>query len=406
MKYLILVGDGMGDYPINELDGRTPLEAARTPFMDALCRQGELFLTQTVPEGYPPGSDVANLSLAGYDPAKYYTGRAPLEAAAMGISLAPDETAFRCNLVTLSGDTPATTSMVDFSAEHIKTEEAAELISALNAACTGERFRFHAGVSYRHLLIVKGELPDLQTVPPHDYIEKNVGEFYSAYFNAEDWGELMKTSREILASHAVNRERKQQGLLPATSIWPWGEGKMPDMPTLQERFNITGSMISAVDLLKGIGVNAGLNVINVAGATGFLDTNYAGKAQAALDSLEQEDLVFVHVEAPDESGHQGSIPNKLQAIEDFDEKIVGAIIDGLKQRNTDFRAIVTMDHYTPIALRTHTTDAVPTLLYDSTAVENGSNLTFSERSTKTGDSIELLPNGHELICKLLQTPCS
>lgn len=400
MKYLILVGDGMGDYPLSELDGKTPLEAARTPRMDELCRNGELFLTNTVPDGYPPGSDVANMSLMGYDPEVYYTGRAPLEAAAMNIQLAADETAFRCNLVTLDHKDNQSATMADFSAGHITTEEAKELMDALQEECGGDRFTFYPGVSYRHLLVVKGELPELITVPPHDHIEKDISQFRKDYFRHQSWLDLLTKAEDILANHPVNLKRKEKGLLPASSIWPWGEGKMEVMPTLKERFGITGSMISAVDLLKGLGVNGGLNVINVPGATGFLDTNYQGKAQAALDSLLDQDFVFVHVEAPDESGHQGSIPNKLQAIEDFDEKIVSYIINGLQESGEDFRVVVTMDHFTPISLRTHTLDHVPTLLFDSRQDSQGSNLPFNEKSTQT-DGIETLHNGHELIDKLL-----
>ncbi len=406
MKYLILVGDGMGDYPLADLEGKTPLEVANTPEMDALCRKGELFLTHTVPNGYSPGSDVANLSLIGYDPVQYYTGRAPLEAASMGVSLEPDETAFRCNLVTLKKNSEVDVEMVDFSADHISTAEAAELIETLNDECDRTRYTFYPGVSYRHLLIVRGQFAQMEVVPPHDYIEKDVSSFFSVYFEEANWAALMKLAEEIFAEHPVNLKRLEKGLLPANSIWPWGEGKMPTMPTLTSRFDITGSMISAVDLLKGIGVNAGLNVINVPGATGFIDTNYAGKAQAALDALEKEDFVFVHVEAPDECGHQGSIPNKIKAIEDFDEKIVGAIINGLRQREESFRAVVTMDHFTPISIRSHTTDPVPALLYDSTEVNSGSELTFCEKSTNNNSGIEILHKGHELINKLLLKPYS
>jgi len=404
MKYLILVGDGMGDYPLDKLDGKTPLEVANTPAMDALCQKGEFFLTNTVPDGYPPGSDVANLSLMGYDPTTYYTGRAPLEAAAMGISLAPDETAFRCNLVTLGHNSEVDTTMHDFTAGHIATEEAGELISALNHECDRTRFSFYPGVSYRHLLIVKGDLPGFTTVPPHDYIEQNVHPHYSAYTDDANWAALIKMAEEVFASHPVNIKRKAKKQLPATAIWPWGEGKMPVMPSLAEKFAITGTMISAVDLLKGIGVYGGLSIVNVPGATGFIDTNYEGKAQAALDALTQQDFVFVHLEAPDESGHQGSIPNKIKAIEDFDSKIVDHITSDLLNHNQAFRVIVTMDHFTPISLRTHTSDLVPTLLYDSREKNSGSNCTFSEKSAKNYPNIEILENGYELVNRLFQKP--
>ncbi len=405
MKHLILIGDGMGDHPIADLQGRTPLEAAHTPMMDLLCQKGELFLTNTIPEGYPPGSDVANLSLLGYDPAKYYTGRAPLEAASMGITLAVDETAFRCNLVTLNFQENNPVEMVDFSAGHISSEEARQLILALEKECGNTTFHFTPGISYRHLLTVKGELPELKTAPPHDYIDKDVSKFWQSYFSHPDWAELLGKAKEVLTNHPVNLNRVKNGLLPATSIWPWGEGKTPNIPTLYSRFGITGSMISAVDLLKGLGIYAGLNIITVPGATGYIDTNYQGKAQAALNALAKEDFVFVHVEAPDEAGHQGLIKEKIQAIEDFDEKIVRYIIEGLLSRKEEFRAVVAMDHYTPISLRTHTNEPVPTLLYDSREQNKGSGKVFCEKSVNTKDDSILLQDGYKLINKLLETTC-
>ncbi len=409
MKYLILVGDGMGDYPLAELGDRTPLEAAATPAMDALCSKGEFFLTNTIPKGFAPGSDVANLSLMGYDPARYYTGRAPLEAASMGISLSPEETAYRCNLVTLEPGRPNGsngTVMVDFTAGHISSAEAGELIQALESECGNEMFHFYAGVSYRHLLTLNGEPPPLTTVPPHDYIENDVSSFLADYHKHRDWKDLLHNAAKVLAEHPVNLRRTAAGKLPANAIWPWGEGKMPQLPTFPERFGLSGSMISAVDLLKGIGVNAGLNIINVPGATGFIDTNYLGKAQAALQALESEDFVFVHLEAPDEAGHQGSIDNKMKAIEDFDRKIVHYITNELHSRDVDFRAVVTMDHFTPISLRTHTLDPVPTLLYDSRIRNHGPATSFSERSAREIEDIEVLSNGHQLINRLLQQPCT
>ncbi len=404
MKYLILVGDGMGDHPLTELNNTTPLEAAPTPTMDELCKKGELFLTHTVPEGFPPGSDVANLSLLGYSPEKFYTGRAPLEAASMGLSLAPNETAFRCNLVTLEHSPEGKLRMVDFSADHISSEEAHELIEALNAACGNEFFRFHPGISYRHLLTVTDELPGCPTVPPHDYIGKDVTTFWQEYLLNSNWKHLLEKACEILSQHPVNGKRIAAGKQPANAIWLWGEGSMPKMPTLKERFGISGSMISAVDLLKGLGVNAGLSVINIPGATGYIDTNYQGKAQAALDALREQDFAFVHVEAPDEAGHQGSIKDKLQAIEDFDTKIVRPIFKELQERREDFRIVVTMDHYTPIALRTHTSEPVPTLLYDSREPIKGSGKTFCEKSLNNPhlDENKRIRNGYEMIDKLFE----
>lgn len=403
MKYLILVGDGMGDYPLKELGDRTPLEAAKTPMMDELCAKGEFFLNHTVPEGYPPGSDVANMSLMGYDPATYYTGRAPIEAASMGIKLAPDEIAYRCNMVTLDHGEDGEVAMRDFSAGHITNEESHQLIAALEAECSSDTFHFKPGVSYRHLLVYKGEHPGFETVPPHDYIEKDVTEFYNRYLALNDWRELLEKAKVVLESHAVNRARVKQGKNPANLVWLWGEGKMPVVPTLFEKFSITGSMISAVDLLKGLGVLGGLNALNIPGATGYIDTNYAGKAGAAIRSLENEDFVFVHLEGPDEAGHKGSIEDKITAIEDFDSKIVQPIISHLRVGGEDFRVVVTMDHFTPIVLRTHVPDPVPTILYDSRENVSGSGQPFTEKACnaydrKMGNSIS---DGHTMIEKLI-----
>jgi len=386
-----------------ELNNMTPLAAAQTPTLDNLCKKGEIFLTRTVPEGYPPGSDVANLSLLGYRPEKYYTGRAPLEASAMGINLQDDETAFRCNLVTLTRD-QKTTGMVDYSAGHISSEEAKELIEAVQETCGNDMFSFTAGILYRHILIVKGSYPEMDTVPPHDYIEKDVSAPWQRYQKDKQWKELLQKALLVLADHPVNKKRIEEGKNPANGIWLWGEGKLPSMPTLHEKFGISGGLISAVDLLKGLGVNAGLEVIDIPGATGYIDTNYKGKADAALKCLENNDFVFVHVEAPDEAGHRGILKDKLQAIEDFDAKITAPIIRGLEERGEDFRVIATMDHYTPLSLRTHIDNPVPVLLYDSRKTDNGSGLTFSE---KTGDTQGrqpggTLPNGELMLKKLLE----
>lgn len=404
MKYLILVGDGMGDHPVAELDGHTPLEAANTPMMDELCRKGELFLNKTIPDGYPPGSDVANMSLLGYSPALYYTGRSPLEAAAMGVELAPHETAFRCNMVTLEKSTDGRVTMVDFSAGHITNEESHQLIAALEAECSSELFHFHPGVSYRHLMVLGGDHPGIQTVPPHDYIEKDVTEHYGKYLQHPAWREMIEKAEQILATHPVNLKRIEEGRLPANMIWLWGEGKMPSAPSLVDRFAISGSMISAVDLLKGLGVVGGLSVINVPGATGYIDTNYQGKAQAAMDSITDQDFVFVHLEGPDEAGHKGSLEDKLTAIEDFDARIVKPIYDFLVESGEEFRMVVTMDHFTPLAVRTHTLEHVPTILYDSRNTSAGSGRNFNEREAFAHDA-EMkngITDGHTMIEKLLE----
>jgi 2,3-bisphosphoglycerate-independent phosphoglycerate mutase len=404
MKYLILVGDGMGDLPLADLDHRTPLDFAATPMLDNLCQKGRLFLTRTVPEGYPPGSDVANLSLLGYKPEEYYTGRAPLEAASMGIDLAPDETAFRCNLVTLNHQDDGKVQMIDYSAGHISNEESEQLIEALETECATEQFHFKAGISYRHILVVKGDYPAMNPVPPHDYIEKDVSSPWQRYMENPEWQELLSKASNVLAKHPVNQKRAANGQNEANGIWLWGEGKLPSMPTLHERFGIKGSLISAVDLLKGLGVMAGLDILNIPGATGYIDTNYKGKANAALECLKTQDFVFVHVEGPDEAGHQGLMQDKLQAIEDFDAKIVGPIVQGLQDRSEDFRLIATMDHYTPLSLRTHIDTPVPTILYDSREKEEGSGQNFSEvtgneAGKKKGGT---LPDGETMMNLLLQ----
>ncbi|MEJ2057053.1 MAG: cofactor-independent phosphoglycerate mutase [Desulfofustis sp.] len=399
MKYLILVGDGMGDHPIAEIDRRTPLQAAFTPAMDGLCRRAQLFKVATVPPGFHPGSDVANMSLLGYDPARYYTGRAPLEAASMAIDLADDETAFRCNLVTLAQDGEQTT-MVDFSAGHIDSSEAAELIQAIQREYGSGQFRFFPGISYRHLLVAKEPLPVMETVPPHDYIGKDVSGPFKAYRETPEWGPLVAGALRILANHPVNKKRIKQGKLPATSIWPWGSGKMPAMPSLNSRFGISGTMISAVDLLNGLGVCVGLDVARVEGATGYIDTNYEGKAAAALAALKNQDFVFVHLEAPDEAGHQGRLDHKIQAIEDFDKRIVKPITETLSQNDEPFRVVVTMDHFTPLALQTHTSEPVPALLYDSRQDEPRSDQPFDEQLLKDDSRLQAI-TGYNLIDHLL-----
>lgn len=404
MKYILLVGDGMGDLPVPELGNKTPLEAADKPTIDRLARDGEMLLVQTVPEGYLPGSDVANLSLLGYEPEKYYTGRAPLEAASMGVEIGPDEIAFRCNLVTVSRPDPDHLTLLDFSAGHISTQEAAELITTLQQHCGNEYFTFHAGISYRHLLIVKNGFPDLTTVPPHDYMDQDVTPFYNDYLRFAPFRELMEKSEKILADHPVNRKRVEDGKAPANFIWPWGEGRPIGLAPFEKRYGINGSLISAVDLLKGIGISCGLEIINVEGATGYLDTNYEGKAQAALKALEQKDFVLVHVEAPDEAGHQGLAPEKKQAIEDFDARIVKPIAEEMERRGEEFRLVVTMDHYTPISRRTHEDWPVPMLIYDSRGSSRAAGLTYTEANARqaVAENGLHLPSGAAFFAHLLQ----
>jgi proposed homoserine kinase len=379
MKYILLIGDGMGDTPVPALDGRTPLEAAATPAMDRLARKSEMLLVRTVPEGYPPGSDVANLSLMGYEPEQCYTGRAPLEAASLGVDLAPDETAFRCNLVHVNRSNNGRLIMVDYSSDHITTGESRQLIEALQAECGTSRLRFYPGVSYRHLLVYRGDLPaGFATVPPHDHSDQEVTGFFREYWRIEDFPPLLTSAERILADHPVNRERQRQGKRTANFIWLWGEGKRPAMVTMEARFGIRGGLISAVDLLKGLGVFGGLTVIDVPGATGYLDTNYEGKAQAALDVLDKDDFVLVHVEAPDETGHQGLAQEKVRAVADFDRRIVAPIVETMERRGEPFRLAVTMDHYTPIHRRTHEDWPVPVFVYDSRFMAAPSGRTYTE----------------------------
>jgi len=398
MKYIILVGDGMADFPLAELGGKTPLEAAHTPAMDALAMAGQLHTLQTVPDGMAPGSDVANLSLLGYTPERYYTGRAPLEAASLHVPLADNDTAFRCNLVTLAFDDHNRPTMIDYSADHISTQEAGELIATLAAELNGPDLAFYPGVSYRHLLVVGQPIGDLATAPPHDHSGCDVSALWSGYLTHPIFASLVTKARAILADHPVNLARVKAGLRPANAIWLWGEGKAPTMPTMHSHYGLSGALISAVDLLKGIAVYAGLEVINVPGATGYLDTNYQGKAAAALKALEDNDLVFVHVEAPDEAGHQGLIKEKIQAIEDFDQKIVKPIVDGMAGQ--DFRLAITCDHYTPILLKTHTARPVPIVIFDAKSTATGCGLKYNENNANSAQS--LLRSGEEFFSLLLQ----
>lgn len=356
MKYIVLVADGMADYPLEELGGRTPLEAARTPHMDFIARNGRLGTIKTVPDKMTPASDVANMSIMGCDPAKYYAGRGPLEAMNLGVELGPDDVAFRCNLVTIADG-----KMRDYSAGHISSKEAAELIKAVDAGLGSDALKFYPGVSYRHLLLVKGgalqQLEKVDCKAPHDILGQEIERNLPSGKNAQMVKELMLRSREILDKQEINLVRIDLKENPGNMIWLWGQGKKISMPTFKERYGFSGSVISAVDLIKGLGRMLGLDVINVPGATGYYDTNYAGKAAAALKCLEKDDFVFVHVEAPDEAGHNGDLREKILAIERFDQHIVGGILEALK-KNKSFRVLVLPDHATPVSLRTHTSDVI------------------------------------------------
>ncbi|MGZ3537321.1 MAG: cofactor-independent phosphoglycerate mutase [Thermodesulfobacteriota bacterium] len=405
-KYVIIVGDGMADYPVESLGGKTPLMVARTPNMDWMSESGEIGLVRTVPDGFNPGSEVANLSIFGYDPIRYYTGRGPLEAASLGIKLADNDIAFRCNLVTLRfhGNNMV---MEDFSAGHITDEEARKVIIDLNKEMATDEIRFYAGVSYRHLMILRNgagkfsNLGKLEIIPPHDIIGREISPFLPQM--KEPILTLVKASQRLLKNHPVNHAREAKGLPPANSIWLWGQGQSPRMITLKERFGLDGYVISAVHLIKGIGILAGLGVLEVPGATGYFDTNYEGKVQYALRGLGERDFVYLHVEAPDEAGHMGNLRLKIEAIEVFDEKVVGALLKGMKGFER-YKVLVLPDHPTPLSVRTHTADPVPYAMYSSESeTQSAHGKKFDEVSAgQSGISIE---KGFELIERFLSPSC-
>ncbi len=359
MKYIVLIPDGSADAPRPELGGRTPLEAAETPNLDLLAGSGETGSAITIPEVLPAGSDVANLAVMGYDPRKYYTGRAPLEAASLGLDLGAGEIAFRCNLVHVEDGT-----MSDFSAGHIDDDDAASLVKALQEELGGGPFTFHPGLSYRNIVISKSVGAGAQCTPPHDISGQEVEPFLPRGDGAEQLRELMEAAGRILDAHPLNDRRRQEGKPPANMIWLWGQGTAPSLPTIEERFGVRGAVISAVDLVKGLGKYAGLEAVDVPGATGFLDTDYGAKAKSALAALADRDFAYVHVEAPDEASHMGDTSAKVQAIERIDSRLLSRLLRELKGRE-DFRMLVMPDHATPLEIRTHSSDPVPFLLFDS-----------------------------------------
>lgn len=397
MKYIILLGDGMSDEPLPELHGKTPLEVAATPHMDRLSQFGQVGLAATVPDGFPPGSDVANLSVFGYNPQHCYTGRSPLEAASMGVDLAPEDVAFRLNFVWLEAHY-GKLYMGDFSAGHISTEEAAQLIDALQQELGGDEFNFYSGVSYRHLMVWKNGKDRLSFTPPHDISSQSIEGYLPQGDGAAKLHELMNSSQMLLADHPVNNRRVAMGEVPANSIWLWGHGRKPTMETYQQRYGLTGAVISAVDLIRGIGVNAGLDIIKVPGATGYIDTNYQGKAEYAIEALKTRDFVYLHVEAPDEAAHGGLLKEKIEAIENFDRLVVGTICERIDELG-DCRILITPDHPTPVAKRTHTRDPVPFILYDSRTQFPSTVECYSEAQAK---STGLTVPGHHLLDRLLE----
>jgi 2,3-bisphosphoglycerate-independent phosphoglycerate mutase len=391
MKYIILVGDGMADYPIRELNDKTPLEAARTPNMDFIARCGKLGRVKTVPDKMAPASDVANMSIFGYPPDKYYTGRGPLEAANLGIELEENDIAFRCNFITTHKDT-----LKDYSAGHITSKESGILIDFLNQKLSREGIKFYCGVSYRNILVIKNASPDLLNIrcfPPHDIIGKSIRWHLPKGKGEQLLVSLMKESAKILAPHEINQVRIDLGENPADMIWLWGQGKKPNLPTYKEKYGLTGSVISAVDLIKGLGRLLGLEVINVPGATGFYDTDYAGKARAAIAALKDKDFIFLHVEAPDEAGHNGDLREKITAIERFDHFVVGRILSVCKRKKS-LRIMVLPDHPTPLLVRTHTSEPVPFAIFGQDVFGSGC-LAYSEKEAQK--SSLFFKSGEELI---------
>ena len=389
----------MADEPLEELGGKTPLAYADTPAMDALARKSQIGMVKTVPEGMSPGSDTANLSVLGYDPKIYYSGRSPLEALNIGVDMKQGDVAIRANIVTLSEEEEKYEDkrILDHSADEISTEDAAVLLEAVKKELENATFQFYVGTSYRHLLIWKnGKVVEL--TPPHDILTKRIGDYLP---EDEVLRDMMKKSYDILENHPLNIERRKNGLHPANSAWFWGAGKKPALTSFEERTGKKGVMISAVDLLKGIAVGAGMDRIIVEGANGGLHTNYEGKAQAAVKALTKDgyDFAYIHVEAPDEMGHQGSIPDKITAIENVDKKVLNIVVDGLKQAQEDFRILLLPDHPTPIEVRTHTGEPIPYLLYDSTGSQAGLPTYNEKTAASTGRN---WADGYRLIGHLLQ----
>lgn len=401
MKYVIVLGDGMADYPIEEIGNETVIEHADTPTLDALAKESEIGMVLTVPEGMSPGSDTANLSVIGYNPKKYYSGRSPLEALSIGVDMKPTDISFRCNIVTVSEEETnySDKTIIDHSSSEISTEDAAVLLKAVSEVLEKEYagYKFYVGTSYRHLTIWENGTV-LPLTPPHDILGKMIGEYLP-----EDkvLREMMEKSYTVLANHPINEERKKKGLNPANSLWFWGAGTRPALSGFEEKNGKKGVMISAVDLLKGIAVGAGMKVIEVEGANGGLHTNYEGKAMAAVNALCKDgyDFAYIHVEAPDEMGHQGSIERKLLAVESLDKKVIRVVKEQLEARGEDFRLLVLPDHPTPIRLRTHVGEPVPFLLYDSTDKKSSDLLYNESDAKKSGIYIE---NGYKIIDHLFE----
>lgn len=397
MKYVILLGDGMADYPVPELGGSTPLEVAEKPNMDFLAQHGWVGMVKTVPEGMAPGSDVANLAVLGYNPEIYYTGRSPLEAASMGVILEENDVAFRCNLVTLSEEEADydARQMVDYSSDEITSEEAAELLKTVAGELGTDRFEFYPGISYRHLMVWRGGIEEVKTTPPHDITGKVIGSFLPRGTGSERLRRMMMSSYNLLLHHPVNEERRRRGLRPANSIWLWGQGKKPALLPFYRKYGLQAAMVSAVDLTKGIGVCAGMRVVQVEGATGNIHTNFRGKALAALECLRDGiDLVYIHVEAPDEAGHRGELETKIRAIEAIDSQVLKPLLEGL-DAFPDYKLLLLPDHPTPLSVRTHVGDPVPFVIYQKSKTRKSGVSSYSEENGRSQEW--LIEKGYTLM---------
>ena len=398
MKYIVILGDGMADEPIAALGGKTPLACADTPVMDELSSKGKMGMVQNVPKGMTPGSDVANLSVLGYNPAVCYSGRSPLEALSVGVAMEPTDIVLRCNIVTLTEDEPyAEKTILDHSSGEISTADADILMDAVRKAFNSDEFQYYTGTSYRHITIWKnGTMPQLE--PPHDHLTQVIGPYLP---KEPKLREMMEKSFDILNNHPLNLQRAAQGKNKANSLWFWGAGTKPSLENFTKKTGLKGAMVSAVDLLKGIAVGAGMKVYQVPGATGSIDTNFEGKAQAAIDALLKDgcDFVYVHVEAPDEMGHQGLLKEKIQSIEYLDRRLIAPVKKAMEDAGEDFKMLVLPDHPTPIRIRTHTGDPVPYVLYDSTR-QRKTCRKYTEAEAEATGNFE--PDGYKLIAQLLK----
>ena len=397
MKYVIVLGDGMGDYPVEELNGQTPLQKAHKPTIDYLAAHGVMGEAQTIPEEFSPGSDIANLSVMGYNPAECYSGRSPLEAASIGVELEENDVSFRCNLVTLSDEKNfVDKQMVDYCSQEISTPEARELIDALNEKLATEKINFYSGISYRHLMLWREGPEKWELTPPHDILGEKIANYLPRGEHEKTLQKIMEESFQILKNHPINLQRSSRGLQPANTAWIWGEGKKPAFTPFSKKFGLQGGVISAVDLIKGIGHLSAMKVIEVEGATGNIDTNYAGKAGAALQALDEGlDLVYIHIEAPDECGHRHEIENKVKAIEYIDHNVVKLIKEKLDFQGEEYKIMVLPDHYTPLSLRTHTKDPVPFVIYQSNFHQERRDRGFHEESAKAAANYH--PYGYRLM---------